>query len=117
MEQTFPKLDKFIAVDLQFHGRDQHPTKTLEGAVRKAVRKDSPIIRVYGKPVLSVDMETRLVYLRYQFSPEITEKLLDGTLTIPSGLVPVIDAETQERMKAKEKRRLKNGTRVWHKHK
>lgn len=117
MEQTFLKPDKFIAVDMQFHGRDQHPTKTLEATIKKAAGKGSPIIRVYGKPVLLVDMDTHLVYLKYKFSPEITEKFIDGTLTIPPGMVPFIDKETQERMKAKEKRRLKNETRVWHKHK
>lgn len=102
---------------MQFHGRDQHPTVSLESAVKKAVGKGSPVVRVYGKPVFVLDEEKKLVYLRIKFSPEITQKLIDGTLVIPPGMVPFIDAETQARIKAREKRRLKNGTKVWHKRK
>jgi len=116
VEHLLPKLDGFTAVDLLLHGRNYSPTKVFENAVKKAEGKSSKIVRVYGRPVLSVDWDTSLVYLTYRFSPEIEKKLMDGTLTIPSGIVPKIDNETQMLIKEKEKRRLKNITRVWHKH-
>jgi hypothetical protein len=106
---------KYIAVDTMLHGRFLRPTDTFEKAEHRAVEKGSNIIRVYGTPVLVLDRNTNLIYLRYQFSKDITEKILNGTLIFPKNITPVIDKETQKLINDKEKRKLKNSTKVWHK--
>ena len=103
----------FTATDITFHGRDLKPTEKFENAQKTAKRKGSEIVRVYGIPRLVVDLETKLVYLDFQFSSDITEKLRNGTLVIPKDVPSQIDEPTQKLMKEKEKRRLKNSTRVW----
>ena len=106
---------QFQAVNVTLHGRNQHPTQTLQQAVFKAKSEGSKIVRVYGIPQLVIDPDTKLVYLGHQFSKDITEKILDGTLAMPKGIQTVIDEETQERIKNKEKRRLKSSTKVYRK--
>lgn len=113
MEQLeHKKIGAYEAVDVTFHGRNQHPTETWERAVSKAESKGSEIVRVYGVPRPVLDTDTGLVYLAYQFSREITEKIQNGTLVVPKGISVVIDQETTDRMRDKEKRRLKNSTKV-----
>lgn len=107
--------EQYVAVDVTFHGRNQHPTKTFESAVLKAESKGSKVVRVYGIPRAVINIEKGLMYLGHEFSEEITEKILDGTLILPKGVNHIIDKETTERMKNKEKKRLKNLTRVFRK--
>ena len=115
MEPGATNKQVFQATDITMHGRDFRPSQKFENSLKRA--PDGTILsgRVYGIPRLVVDPDTGLVYLGHQFSREITEKFLDGTIEMPKDISIVIDEETQNRMKEKDKRKLKNSTRVWHK--
>ena len=106
---------KYIAVDTTLHGRILRPTDTFENAKRRAIKKGSEVIRVYGFLRFVLDTDTCLIYTAYQFSKDITEKLVNGTLQLPKGMPTIIDDETKKLIEEKEKRRLKNSTRVWRK--
>lgn len=62
-----------------------------------------------------MDPETKLVYLRLQFSEEITKKIRSGELTMAPGTPWIIDEETKKKIADKEKRKLKSWTRFWRK--
>jgi|SRR3989344_4042982 len=113
METIDQPKQTFEAVDITFHGRNLRSTMKFENAQKKAEAKNSKVIRVYGVPQFLLERETGLIYLSYRFSEDITKKIMDGTLVFPKGTPTLIDPETQKFIKAKEKRRLKNSTRVW----
>jgi len=115
MESVNPSKGKYLATDVTFHGRDLRPTLKFENSLRYAA--DGSIVsgRVYGIPRYIIDLETKLVYMGYQFSPEVTEKFMDGTIAVPRGVSIVLDKVAQDRMKTKEKGRLKNLTRWFRK--
>ena len=101
---------------MRFNGRDQHLTETLEGALKKADKKGSEKASIYGKLYSVVDdKEAQVQYRSYSFSPDISEKLLNGTLIIPSTLSVIIEDKIAASLKAKEKRRLKTITKVYRK--
>ncbi len=110
-----PNKITFKPTNIQFHSRDFRPTGSLEQALKKADKKGSKEIRVYCQPFLEIDMETKLVYLRFGFSKNIMEKFRDGTLSMDENTPWKIDAETEQKIADKKKRELKNSTRVWHK--
>jgi len=110
-----PKKVEFVSTDVTFHSRDLRPTQSFERAKEKADAKCSKVVRVYGIPRLVVDMETKLVYFDLGFSDEITKKIQNGELVIKSDVPFLIDEETQKKMDNKEKRRLKDSTKVWRK--
>ncbi len=112
-----PQKITYKPTDLQFHSRDFRPTGSLDKAVNTAARNGSKEIRVYCQPFLEIDMETKLVYLRFGFSKDVIEKFRDGTLSMDENTPWKIDAETQQKIADKKKRELKNSTRVWHKRK
>ncbi len=112
-----PEKKSFTPTDIQFHSRAHRPTMSFEQAVKKAQSKSSKEIRIYGQPVLEIDIETGLVYLRHYFSKDVIEKMNDGTLPMSADIPSKIDAETQQKIADKKKRELKNSTRVWHKRK
>jgi hypothetical protein len=104
---------KFESTDITFHSRDLRPTQSLERAKEKARKKGSDIVRIYGNFRLIIDPETMLVYPDYHFSEEITKKIKNGELVIKPDTPKLIDEETQKKMIDKEKRKLKNSTKVW----
>jgi len=106
---------KFISTDIQFHSRDFRPTTNLERAIEKAHKKGSKEFRIYGKPVLVVDLKTKLVYLRLQFPREIAQKMKDGTLLIKNDSPWKPDTETQQKLDQVRKKENKRKTRVWSK--
>jgi predicted house-cleaning NTP pyrophosphatase (Maf/HAM1 superfamily) len=110
-----PKKVEFVSTDVTFHSRDLRPTQSFERAKEKADAKCSKIVRVYGIPNLVIDPETNLVYFNLGFSDEITKKIQNGELVIKSDTPFLIDEETQKKMDNKEKRRLKDSTKVWRK--
>lgn len=113
MDPVNPTKGMYLATDVTFHGRSLRPTQKFEHPIR---RSDGSIQgRVYGIPRFIIDPETKLVYMGYQFSPEVTEKFMDGTIAVPKGVPIVLDKVAQDRMKAKEKGRLKNLTRWFRK--
>lgn len=112
MEQNSPQ---FVATDIIFHGRNYRPTKSFEVAVANAEKKGSEIARIYGIPRFVIDLKTNLVYLGYEFSPEVTEKIVNGILALPKGIAMYIDPETQRIMSDRQKRKLKNSTKVYRK--
>jgi hypothetical protein len=112
-----PKKVEFTSTDLTFHSRNLRPTQSFERAKQKADAKGSEIVRVYGTPQLVIDPNTNLVYFGMRFSKEITEKIKNGELTIDFNAPVVIDEETQNKIADKEKRKLKNLTKVWRKNK
>ena len=104
---------KFESTDITFHSRDLRPTQSFERAKERAHKKGSKIVRVYGIPKLMIDMETKLVYLGLQFSDKITKKIQNGELLMKPDTPYIVDEETQKKMADKEKRKLKNSTKVW----
>lgn len=110
MEQQ--KVD-FEATDITFHGRDLRLTQSFERAQERARRKGSKEVRVYGTPRFVMDPETRLIYLGYQFSRDIVDRMISGQLAMPKGIPMIISKEDQERLAEKQKRELKNSTKVW----
>lgn len=101
--------------DITFHSRDFRPTQSFERAQEKANAKGSKVVRVYGIPRLVIDTETKLIYFELGFSKEITKKIQNAELIMKSSTPYVVDEETKKKMNNKEKRRLKNLTKVWHK--
>ena len=112
MEQ---KKVEFEQTDLIFHSRDFRPTQKFERAREKARTKGSDTVRVYGTPCLVIDPTTMLVYFELRFSDEIAKKIKNGELIMRPNAPHAIDKETQKKMKDKEKRKLKNSTKVWRK--
>lgn len=110
-----PKKVEFESTNIQFHSRNQEPTQSFERALKKALKKGSKEVRIYGRPQVIEDPKTGLICIVLHFSDEITKKIQDGTLIIKEDLPWFIDQETCEKMQNKEKRRLKNSTRVWRK--
>lgn len=113
MEPVNPSKGKYLATDVTFHGRDLRPTQKFETSLKYGPNGSVVSGRVYGIPRFVIDPETMLVYMGYQFSPEVTEKFIDGTIAVPKGISIVMDKVAQDRMKAKQKGRLKNWTRIW----
>ena len=111
------KLKKvgFESTDITFHSRDFRPTQSFERAQLKAHTKGSKIVRVYGLPRLMIDFKTGNVYFGLRFSDEITKKIQSGELVIKKDMPYIVDEETQKKMADREKRILKNSTRVWRK--
>ena len=105
----------FETTDITFHSRDLRPTQSFERAKEKAREKDFKIVRVYGIPRLVIDMKTKLVYFGLQFSEDVTKRIQNGELVMKSGVPYIVDEETKKKMADKEKRELKNSTRVWKK--
>ena len=104
----------FEATDVTFHSRMFRPTQKFEDSIKR--NSDGSISgRVYGIPRLLMDPETKLIYLGYEFSPEVAKKFLDGTIVMPAGAPNIIDEETQKRMATAIKKQLKNSTRTWKK--
>ncbi len=110
-----PQKVEFESTDLTFHGRALRSTQSFEHAKQKAHAKGSKIIRVYGIPRLVVDTETKLLYLGLEFSKDITEKIRNGELVMMPNTPHSIDEDTQKIITKKQKKRLKNSTRVWRK--
>lgn len=110
-----PAKVEFESVDITFHSRDLRPTQSFERAKEIALTKGSRIVRVYGIPQLMIDMETKLIYLGFRFSDEIAKKIQSGELMIKSDTPCIVDEETQKKIDKKEKNKLKNLTKVWHK--
>ena len=109
------QMVEFESTDITFHSRDFRPTQSFERAKEKAHVKGSKVVRVYGIPRLMIDMETKLIYLGFQFSDEITKKIQSGELVMKPNTPYIIDEETKKKMADKEKRRLKNSAKVWRK--
>ena len=105
----------YKSTDIIFHSRDSEPTHSFERAQEKARKKGSDIVRAYGIPRLVLDEENKCIRLNLIFSDEITKKIQSGELVLESNMPHFIDKETQVKMANKEKRRLKNSTRVWRK--
>jgi hypothetical protein len=110
-----PKKVEFVSTDVTFHSRGLRPTQNFERAKETADAKCSKIVRVYGIPSLSIDPKTNLVYFNLNFSDEITRKIHSGELVMQPNTPFLIDEETQRKMDNKEKRKLKDSTRVWRK--
>lgn len=110
-----PKKVEFVSTDVTFHSRDLRTTQSFERAKEKADAKCSKIVRIYGIPSLVMDPETNLVYFKLNFSDEITKKIQNGELVMQPNTPFLIDEETQKKMANKEKRKLKDSTRVWRK--
>lgn len=108
------KVD-FESTDVTFHSRDFRPTRSFARAQEKARTKDSKVVRVYGIPRLVIDTETKLMHLGFQFSEDITRRIQNGELVMQKNTPWTVDEETQKKIADKEKRRLKNSTRVWRK--
>jgi predicted house-cleaning NTP pyrophosphatase (Maf/HAM1 superfamily) len=106
---------EFISTDITFHSRDLRPTQSFERAKERAYKKGSNIIRVYGTPYFVIDMKTKLVYLRYKFSDDITKKIENGELIMKADTPVIMDEEIQNKLKDRKKKKLKNLTRVWRK--
>ncbi len=115
MEPVNPSKGKYTATDVTFHGRYLRPTQKFENSLKYGPNGSVISGRVYGEPRFVIDPKTNAVYIAHQFSPDVTEKFLDGTLAVPEGVSVYIDEVAQARIEAKEKGRLKDLTRFWRK--
>lgn len=115
MQEMEPKNIVFESTDITFHSRRFRPTQSFARALQKAQSNGSSEVRAYGIPRVVRDPKTNREYLALEFSKDITERILNGELMMKSDMPIIIDEETQSKMIEKEKRRLKNSTRVWRK--
>ena len=91
------KVD-FESTDITFHSRDFRPTQSFERAQVKARVKDSKVVRVYGIPRLVIDTETKLIYLGFQFSDDITKRIQGGELVMKRDTPWIVDEETKKKI-------------------
>jgi|AntAceMinimDraft_16_1070373.scaffolds.fasta_scaffold159766_1 hypothetical protein len=110
-----PQKVEFMSKDITFHSRCLRPTQSFKRACLKAREEGSGIVRVYGIPKLVMDPKTKLIYLKLDFSEDISKRIQSGKLTMKLNTPLIIDKETKIKIANKEKRRLKNSTRVWRK--
>jgi hypothetical protein len=115
MEPVKPSQGKYLATDITIHGRSLRPTQKFENSLQYGPNGSVVSGRVYGVPTFVIDPVTKLVYFGHQFSPEVTQKFIDGTIAMPKGISIILDKVAQDRLKAKEKGRLKNWTRWFRK--
>jgi hypothetical protein len=105
---------EYVSTGIQFHGRKLRSTVDFSNALKKARNKGSTEVRCYGTPVFGIDTKTNEIRIGVIFEGDVADKIRSGELQVSSNSDWKIDDETQKIIKDKEKRRLKNSTRVWH---
>jgi len=106
---------EFVSTDITFYSRGLRPTQSFDRARQKTRDEDSNIVRVYGTLESVIDPKTKAKYIKLNFPDDIIKMFQSGELVMKPNTPIIVDKETKIKMVNKEKRRLKNSTRVWRK--